>query len=475
MRIRVAVVILIIILLVAGTLIHNSESFKAELNFTAQETDAQDVEENRNISKPIGYQNLDNRIYDGSFSYHSSESNSQTQTIWECGFDQCNKSTLEQTYTICEDWWAPEEGEPDKCIRTSDGVNKVSVKSDRANHITAPLTQKNYSTSKKADELISNYRDGPIYHLTRPWNIEILNDSKMLISTRGGNIYYIDDQKVEREYNLEVEDGHTGSGLLGITKHPDFQQNNKIYGYYTYKEGYSRVSSFELGQDNLKNEEVLVDEIPGYKEHYGGRLEIGPNQHLYVTTGDAFSPEKANKSDYLGGKILRLELDGAIPEDNPWSNEVYAKGLRNPQGMAFHPENDTLMISQHGPWRRDEIRIIEKGETYSWPEPCQASDPLRKNQSQPLFCTQTYTLAPSGITIVDDPEHEWYGDMFVASLRGRHLHRFEFNDELQLEKNEVFYVSEGHNTTSRLRDVAFDQEGLWIIGDGQGITKISPG
>jgi len=470
----VIMIVFFVVALFLGNFLYGLES----------ESDEDSLEVNRNISKPVmGEFNSNFSIRDGSMSYFSEEKGG-SQEVWDCtGLNSCEKKKINMTYSVCDTWWNPSSNHEDKCIRTSRGLGLVSLVSDRANHVTAPYTGQNYGIeSFSSKELFKNSSYQQEY-LSKPWNIEIIDSSQKLISTRDGKIYHMSNDQVSEKYSLNVYSNETGSGLLGVVAHPEFDENQKIYVYYTYKGdedsednsyGLSRVSSFEL-EDSLVNEEVLINEIPGSKEHYGGRIRLGPNQkNIYITTGDAYAPDRTQEKDFLGGKILRIGLNGEVPEENPWQNEVYAKGLRNPQGIDFHPINKSLLITQHGSWRRDELRKVGKGASGSMPNPCQVSDPMNFNQSQPLFCGQTYTLSPSGMAVIDDPDSKWYGDVFVATLRGKGLYRFVFDDKLNLVKNELFYVSESKEVTTRIRDVEFQDGELWLIGDATGLAKITP-
>ncbi len=121
-------------------------------------------------------------------------------------------------------------------------------------------------------------------------------------------------------------------------------------------------------EENVWREEsLLLDNIPSGTYHHGGRLKIGSDGKLYVTTGDASAPDIAQDLDSLGGKILRMNLDGSIPNDNPYPNSyVYSYGHRNPQGITWSSDG-TLYSSEHGSRANDEVNLIEAGQNYGWP------------------------------------------------------------------------------------------------------------
>ena len=160
-------------------------------------------------------------------------------------------------------------------------------------------------------------------------------------------------------------------GLLGIALDPNFEENHYIYLYYTYSDfftPYNKVVRFTESQNQLSKEFVLLDKIPGQFAHDGGRLKFGPDGKLYLTTGDSLNSDLSQDLNSLAGKILRINPDGTIPDDNPFPNFVYSLGHRNPQGLDWDPKTGMLVNSEHGPSGHDEINVIEAGKNYGWPE-----------------------------------------------------------------------------------------------------------
>ena len=134
----------------------------------------------------------------------------------------------------------------------------------------------------------------------------------------------------------------------------------------------NKVFSFEVDENTLSNKQLILDGIPGAPWHDGGRIMFGPDQKLYISTGDAINPELSQDLSSLAGKILRINSDGTIPDDNPFnSSPVFSYGHRNPQGLAW--STDGLFVSsEHGPsgelgYGHDEINVILKGKNYGWP------------------------------------------------------------------------------------------------------------
>ncbi|MBC8434897.1 PQQ-dependent sugar dehydrogenase [archaeon] len=383
------------------------------------------------------------------------------------------------------------------CNYTLKNLEQVSMIADQADHIKSPLTELNYSVeiltslSKIANLVLKK----PIPLLlenvdfTRVWDMEFLPDGSFLVTQRTGRIIHY--QKGSFKFlpnKIQVLYGDF-SGLMGLAIDPEFEKNNYLYLYYTTsfdnsfskKNFYvkSRISRFVLKDENLLEETILLDDIPGNKFHLGGRLEIGPDKKLYATTGDAIRNNVQNVS-FLGGKILRINLDGAVPEDNPFEDSyVYSLGHRNPQGLAWNPKNDDLFSSEHGPWRYDEINVIKEGGNYGWPEmKCDEliNNTINGKKEVPVKCFKNWTLGPSGAVFGDDKKNPWYGDLFVAGIRGNHLHRFKIENN-KVMHDEVFYLSKDSYKGimhPRLRDVEFYEGSLYVLSDVFGIAKITP-
>lgn len=166
-----------------------------------------------------------------------------------------------------------------------------------------------------------------------------------------------------------------------------------------------------------KETNVLLERIPGHELYNGGRIAIGPDGKLYVATGWAHEEEFAQDIDNLAGKILRMNLDGSIPEDNPFPDSyVYSYGHRNPQGLAWNSNGTIMYSSEHGESAHDEINIIEPGKNYGWPKI--TGDGVREGMEKPLLQSGNDTLAPSGITFFED-------HLFITGLRGQSLYVYK--------------------------------------------------
>lgn len=298
-----------------------------------------------------------------------------------------------------------------------------------------------------------------------PWEILVLPDGRILVTERPGRLLMVDKGEIYAVHDVE----HIGEGgLLGMEISPDFDQNDQLFLYYTYSTGngiFNRVSRFTLKENTLRDEVYILDEIPGSRFHNGGRLKIGPDKKLYITSGDAQDSNLSQDINSLAGKILRINLDGTIPEDNPFEdNPVFAYGLRNPQGLSWHPLSGDLFASDHGPNSQDEINLIQAGKNYGWPiVSCLDADTQFED---PVTCYSDFTLAPSGIAffpwtkLVESP-------LYVAGLRGNMLMRIDLDDSGNFIREKELFSDYG-----RIRTVVYYEDALYIATnnrDGRGI------
>ena len=316
-------------------------------------------------------------------------------------------------------------------------------------------------------------------NLTIPWSIDWLPDETILFTERNGNLRVIQHGILLQEPLLSLSVGGVEGGMLGITVDPNYSENNYIYLYYTYNElltTKNKLVRYQFSDGILNEDKILIDGIPGGPFHDGGRIQFGPDGKLYVTTGEAGLPDLSQDLNSLGGKILRINSDGTIPNDNPWKNSpVYSIGHRNPQGIDWD-ESGNLFATEHGPsgWRgvaHDEINKIVAGANYGWPDVI--GDEKKEELVNPILHSGKDTWAPSGAEFYDsDKIPQWKGKYFVATLRGSHLHMIEFDSEKNsVNSHEKLFQDE----FGRLRDVQTGPDGfLYILTsnqDGRGTPK----
>lgn len=288
-----------------------------------------------------------------------------------------------------------------------------------------------------------------------PWAIDVFND-KVYFTERVGRVNVIEDGEVKTIFTKDVADIGEG-GMLGLALDPDFGENNYIYVYYTYAEEgqlWNRVVRLEKVNEKYEESLILIDKIPADAIHNGGRIKFGPDNKLYITTGDANRDQLAQDLNSLAGKILRINKDGSIPEDNPFDSPIYSYGHRNPQGLAWN--GDQLYATEHGPVGFDEVNLIIKGKNYGWPEE-QCGIKYMNRYTDAIFC-YSVTVAPSGADFSNN-------DMYIATLRGQHLERLTIVNSTVIDREEFI------SGLGRLRDVVIDSNYMYIATsnrDGRG-------
>ncbi len=295
-------------------------------------------------------------------------------------------------------------------------------------------------------------------NLNIPWSIE-KSDHIFYLTERSGSIVKIENGEMERQTVELKKELATASeaGLLGFVLAPDFKQSNLAYAYYTFEDRsgqFNRLITLRFEDNVWREEKILLDNIPSGTYHHGGRIKIGPDGKLYATVGDASDRKIAQDPNSLGGKILRMNLDGSIPNDNPFSDSyVYSYGHRNPQGITWLPDG-VLYASEHGNDANDEINRIEAGQNYGWP--IIEGDEEQDGLVTPVFTSgDDSTWAPSGMDYYN-------GKLYAAALRGTAV--LEFDLELG-EYREVI------NGLGRVRDVLIEGDYLYFISnntDGRG-------
>lgn len=293
-----------------------------------------------------------------------------------------------------------------------------------------------------------------------PWAITISDEGKLYFTERSGKVRVIENGKLLAEPLITfgppfVSQGE--GGLMGIVLDPNYLQNHYMYVMHSYTEEnelYNRVVRLLENNNKAVIDKVLIDKIPGARIHNGGRLKIGSDQMLYITTGDAAEPELAQEITSMAGKILRIALDGSIPADNPIPNSpIYTLGHRNPQGLAWDEKN-ILYASEHGQSAHDEINRIIPGANYGWPL-VQGDESSAGIQIQkPLIHSGEETWAPSGMTFLS--QGAWKGRLLTATLRGQKLLVFSINEQgTEVEKTETWL----ENEYGRLREVIEAKDG----------------
>ena len=299
-------------------------------------------------------------------------------------------------------------------------------------------------------------------NISTPWAIAFLPDGDLLVTERSGQVQRIGENGAT--YRVAGVRETSEGGLLGIALHPEFDSNQYVYLYSTTNETgtlTNRVERYTLQGESLQDRTVILADIPASSNHDGGALAFGPDDKLYITTGDAGNENSAQDTNSLAGKILRINDDGTVPSDNPFGNAVWSYGHRNPQGIAWDDQQQ-LWSTEHGPsgtqTGRDELNLIEKGANYGWP--IITGDETREDMKTPVAQSGTDdTWAPAGLAYAN-------GSLYFAGLRGQSLYQAKINDDNKVTLSRHFSGEYG-----RLRAVVVRGDELYFSTsnrDGRG-------
>jgi glucose/arabinose dehydrogenase len=317
--------------------------------------------------------------------------------------------------------------------------------------------------------------------LAFPWELIWGPDNMLWMTERGGKISRVNPANGQVTALLTINDvkAQGEGGLLGMALHPNFTATPEVFVAYNYDRGgvyTEKIVKYTYNGSALINPVIILNNIPAAGNHNGCRLAISPDLKLYITTGDAAISSQAQNSNSLSGKILRVNLDGSIPADNPTANSpVWSWGHRNPQGLVF--ANNKLYSSEHGNTTDDEVNIIQKGRNFGWPN----VEGYCSTGTEPAFCTinnvaepiQAWspTIAPSGMDYYNsDAIPQWKNSLLLAVLKDSELLQLKLNTAGdKVETVNTFYKS----AYGRLRDVCVAPNGkVYIITSNGNNDKI---
>lgn len=331
--------------------------------------------------------------------------------------------------------------------------------------------------------------------LGKPWGIINLPDGRFLITEKSGSMIIVSkDGKTKHTVGgfPKVDDRGQG-GLLDVALDPEFQNNRMIYWVFSEPVSggnHTAVAKGKLSADekSVENPVVIFRAVPTYDgdKHYGSRILFDKDGNIFVTTGErsdmATRHLAQDQSGYLG-KILKINKEGKAAAGNPnipgWKPEIYATGIRNPQGIAFHPTTGALWQAEMGPKGGDEVNLIKPGINYGWPTITYGEEYSGKTigegigqkdgLEQPVYFWDP-SVSPSGIDFYTGNIAEWKNNLMIACLSGKKIIRLVIeNDKVTGEE----WLLEDEN--ERFRDVLNGHDGnLYGITDSGKLYKVSP-
>ena len=298
-----------------------------------------------------------------------------------------------------------------------------------------------------------------------PWDLSWGPDNWIWFSEKAGKISRVNPKTGMRKILLTIPDLHiTRLGLVSMILHPEMNKRPYVFINYPSLKGgkvFSKVVRYTYKSDTLIKPRVLL-EIPAHTGHMGSRFAIGEDGKLMLAVGDFLDAKNAQNENTLNGKILRINIDGSIPSDNPGRNAVWARGFRVPQGLTFN-SNGLLYSAEHGDANDDEINLIRKGANYGYPDVTGSCD----TEAERLYCkthpivqplkSWTPTIAPAGMTYYGSSSiPQWKNSLLLTTLKENDLRVLKLNQAGDSIVSETIYLDGQYG---RLRDVCVSPDG----------------
>lgn len=319
--------------------------------------------------------------------------------------------------------------------------------------------------------------------LDTPWGVTPLGRGDYLVTEKAGTLKYIGPDGTVSPVSGAPETVYAEgqAGLFDVVLAPDFDTSRQVFLTYAYGVAAANgtaVFTGRLSPDNksLQNGETIFKASPAKdtSAHFGGRLAFLDDESFILTTGDGFVYREAaqDKGSHLG-KVLRLNVDGSAPSDNPFARddtakpEVYSYGHRNVQGATVDRETGQIWTHEHGPRGGDELNLTKAGANYGWPLATTGTDyngakvtPYQRLEgTEPFIKDWTPSIAPSGLVIYrGDMFPDWQGDALVGGLAAKSLRRVDLDNGTFVSEEILL-----EDLTARIRDVRIDTDGAILV------------
>ena len=318
-----------------------------------------------------------------------------------------------------------------------------------------------------------------IDNLNKPWSLSFIDDENIILNEKNGKIFTINiKNKVLKEINHNLTINNLGQGgLLDV-----LFQDNQVYVSYSENRGdwetSTSVAKGVFNEKSIKFKNIFTAEPPidsGY--HFGSRLVI-KDKSLFVTVGERGKGMIAQDPTKHPGSIIRINLDGSIPLDNPkfknkkeWLPEIFQIGVRNPQGIALSPFDNKIYITNHGAKGGDWFGAVNAGENYGWKILGWGGTNYSGTKIGPKWKTGftkaikywVPSIAVSAMTIYKGERFkEWDGDALITSLKDQSLRKIKFKDNKFIKEEIIFQSNIG-----RIRDIKIQKKtgDLFMLSD----------
>lgn len=351
---------------------------------------------------------------------------------------------------------------------------------------TQPFTIKSEAMELRVEQVADNF--------SIPWGMAFISKNKLLITERNGSVYLFnlaDAKRIKLSNTPSVLAAGQG-GMLDVALSPDYPETGWVY--FTYVKAVDGKGATVLGRGRLDDEqsgfsewqELLVTKsTSGASHHFGSRIAFDDSGHLFFGIGDRGERDYAQNLNNHAGTILRLNLDGSVPDDNPFVNnknalpEIWSYGHRNPQGLYFDQQHNRLWEIEHGPRGGDEINLILAGKNYGWPvisygkeywAPIAVGEGTHREGMQQPVKVYDPSIAPGSLIVYSGQAFpQWQGNLIAGALILQHINRVVLDKDGKAVKEERLLES----LNERIRALAQSPEGwLYFSTDSGKIFRI---
>ena len=327
-----------------------------------------------------------------------------------------------------------------------------------------------------------------------PWGMVFTPERQLLITYRDGEIRLLNPEtgSIQSVTGQPTISQFGQGGLMDVARLD--MPNSQAWYYFTYSKTKDGQAATTLARARLDKNQIsqwqdllVTNSLSDASRHFGSRIAFDYQGHVFFSIGDrAHRPNGQDLSTHAGS-ILRLNVDGSVPKDNPFisqSNampEIWSYGHRNPQGLIFDPKTKKLWSNEHGPRGGDEINLVEAGANYGWPVtshgkeywgPISVGEATEKEGIVSPRMVYTPSIAPGGLLLYRGSAFPaWEGDLFNSALKLRHLNRVNVTTDGSINGEERLL----EELDERIRALVADDKGwLYFSADSGAIYRLRP-
>ena len=327
-----------------------------------------------------------------------------------------------------------------------------------------------------------------------PWGLAQIDRNTIIYTLRNGEAGLLNTSNGNTKIlqGLPKIEVYGQGGLLDVAVRPDYTAGDWIY--FTYSKMHKGSPETTLARARLEKtkliswQDLLITKVGSDSgNHFGSRIAFDDTSHVYFGVGDRGKRNNSQNLKNHAGAIMRLNIDGSVPDDNPFVGnknvlpEIYSYGHRNPQGLMFDSKTKQLWEVEHGPRGGDEINLIGRGKNYGWPVisygkeywgPLAVGEGTKKAGMEQPVKEYTPSIAPGSLIIYRGAAFpEWQGNLFVSALKLRHINRIELNDSgMAIAETRLL-----KSAKERIRDLLETRDGfIYFSTDSGKIMRLVP-